>query len=520
MRLSARTCVSLLVLLVAGPLIGFAAQPSGEPAAPPALQVPNEAKTVPAPTPTPDVSLSLSAAIDVALENNPDMRATREALEASEANFDLAHSPYRSLVDLGADASARYMAIHEIAGGVILNPTRSAQEGRPVYDYVGRHGSRHEDHEEVGFNQTISKTFRNATRLDLTTTERLEQDSVRYYDDDEDQDHDLQSSVQVSYTIPLNSRERVRIRTTLDNAELGYEQALNSLYQQREQVIYSVNTNYWNLKYSEQNLAIQKDYLAQAQRTYESFNVKLEYGFASEFEVKQSRVAMRRIESNLVGLRSRLRNDYESFNILLGMPLDYRTELTDELVVPEIERSKEEYVELALDTNLQLKNMRLSIEESENSLALTRLGQQPNISLGTSYMRDDGGDAVANVSFNFSWPFGDGGATAARVRAAESRLQDRRIRLADEERQLRQQVLDLLRQIQTAEEQLIINEENVNLSQEALDIANFRFENGQIEFRDLQDAQIDLADSRVTYTGTVRTLNIAIAALEALIHQY
>ncbi len=520
MSVPTRFCVT--VLLLSGVLMSVCAQPTETEDAPPAnaLDSPEQGSATPVPTPPPDVSLSLMAAIDVALENNPGLLEARQSLDAADANFDLAHSPYRSLVDLGADASARFTGIHEIAGSVVLNPTRSAQEGSPVYDYIGHHGSRHEDHQDVGFNQTISKTFRNATRLQLTTTERLQQDSIRYYDDDEDKGSDLQSAVQLSYVIPLNSRERLRIDTTLDNAGLSYEQALNSLYQQREQVMYSVNTNYWNLKYSEANLAIQEDYLSQAQRTYESFNVKLEYGFASEFQVKQSRVAMRRIESNLVGLRSNLRNDYESFNILLGLPLDYRVELTDEMKVPEITRSKEEYVNLALDTNLQLKNMRLAIEQAENNLRLTRLGQQPDIRLGTSYMRDDGGDSMANVSFNFSWPFGDGGATTARVRASESRLEEQRIRLKDEERRLRQQVLDLLRQIQTAREQLAINQENVNLSKEALDIANFRFENGQIEFRDLQDAQIDLANSRVAYEGTVRTLNIAVAALEALIHEY
>ncbi len=468
-----------------------------------------------------DIILSLEAAINVALDNNPAIRQARSNLEAAEANFDLSRSPYRTLINLNSVASARFTRVHELAGTTILNPTRSAQEGRPIYDYVGgRHTARTEDHEEIGLSQVFSKTFRNGTRLQFQTDETVVQDSLRFYDDDPDKSSDLQGSAQVTYTIPFNSRARLSISTDLENAELAYQQSLNTFYVQREQLIYQVNVAYWNLQLSEARLDIQRDDLAQKRWTYEYYRIQNEYGFVPDLLVKQSRVVMNEAEASLLELESRVQSDYENFNLLLGLPLDYRVELTDPLTVPELERTPEEYVDRVLQTNLQLKNLRLALDQMENNLAVTRLGQQPDVQLVSSYQHDDGGDSFANLQFLVSWPFGDGGATKARVRASQSNIDEQLVEIWDTERALKQRVLRIMRDIETARRQLKINEERVKLAAEALDTANFQFENGQIDFRDLQDAQADLANSRLVLEMTKYELVVSAAELESLIHEY
>jgi len=474
----------------------------------------------PEPTPPPDLVLSLEDAVGMALQNNPDLRQTRTSLEAADADFDLSRAPYRPLVDLNHTASARFIGVHEIAGRTVFNPTRSAQEGQAVYDRFGSHDYREDDHQQVDFTQNITRTFHNGHRLQFQTTEHLYQDSLAYYDDDPDKGSDLQSNARLSYTIPFNSREKLRIRRDLENADLAHQQAQYALVTEEERLIYQVNVAYWNLKYREEDLAIQKDYLSQARKTYEYYQIHNEYGFTSDFDVKQSRVAMRKIEAGLLAAKSGLEDDYEALNLLLGTPINYRIQLTDPLEVAKGERVAQDYIDLALSTNLNLETIRLSLKQSENSLGITRLGQQPTVELVNSYQRDDGGDNMANFQFQVLWPFGDGGATRARVRASESRIEEQQIRLWEEERALRQEVLQVLRQIETAKEQLKINEENVRLAGEALEIANFQFENGEIGFRDLQDAQIDLANSRFSCAGTIRTLNVSYAALESLIHEH
>ena len=385
------------------------------------------------------LNLSLNEAIEVALQGNPSMRQALENLAVAEGQHDLAQTPYRMTIDFDTEAYSRFVGVHEIGGQTVLNTTRSAQEGQPVYDRIGNLDFRSEDHEQIDLSQRITRTFRNAHTLQFETTENLLQDSLRYYDDDPYKNHDFQNAARVSYTIPFNSRERLSIRTDLQNADLSYTQAMNTLNSRREQVIYQVNTAYWNLKYSEADLAIQRDYLAQSRRTYESFQIQKEYGFVSDFDVKQSRVAMRQIEASLLSRETQIQNEYEDFNLLLGLPINFNIDLTDPLEAPKVERSDEEYIDLALSTNLNLKNLRLSLEQSENSLAVTKLGQQPNVDFVTSYQRDDGGDSVGNFLFQVSWPFGDGGATKARVRVSENRIDGQRIEIWDEERSLRLQ---------------------------------------------------------------------------------
>ncbi len=328
-------------------------------------------------------------------------------------------------------------------------------------------------------------------------------------------------NLNVNYSLPLNSRPREQNRTQLENSRISALQADYSLYSQGKTTEDIVISRYWNIKQLEERLVIQRERLLQSRRV--AFIIETQYEFENESRqnVGQAQTDVLNNEANLIDLEGNLKNSTESFNIFLGIPVDTNLVLTDVLDVAPLPMSGKDYVALVTETNVDLKSQRLTIRRTENSLRVARLGQQPDLLLSTFANQDDEGGQNLGAGLIFSWPFGDGGATRARVRSLTHSLEQAKIRLWDAERQLVQQTYSDLRELQLQEQRIEILGRNVQQSEINLEngLLNFQ-EFGRISFRDLQDLQIDLADSRSFLVQAKVLYNVAKSSLLSKVHDY
>ena len=168
---------------------------------------------------------------------------------------------------------------------------------------------------------------------------------------------------------------------------------------------------------------------------------------------------------------------------------------------------------MVLAHSVELRNLRLTIEQSENALKLEGMGQNPDISLNSSYSHDDDGSSDTSVFLSFSWPVGDGGLTNARVRAARAALERNRILLWNTERRLIREVYQEIRDIELQTLQIKSFQTNRERASRNLEVAQLQYENGDITFRrlldnqgDLQNAEQSLVRAKVLYNSSVSSL--------------
>jgi len=460
------------------------------------------------------LTLTLDEAIQIAMEQNPNVRISKSQVRQGFANLDLVNSSYNTTVDISARAQER---LRRLTGG-------SGFRIDPDQGLIQETTTQRENGELFTFGPVLSRTFRNGSTLEIAPTIEYEHRSDASFDagqNGDGQNEEDRYNIGASFNIPLNSRPREQINTDIENARLGLVSDDYSLTIQKSQIEQQVINLYWNLKQLEEQIDIQNERILQARRVEFIIQTQFEFENASEVQVGQAQIDVLNNEADMINLEGQLRNAQEQFNIVLGTPVETQLDLSEELRVKPLPISASEYVEMVSRTNLTLKNLRLSIQQSENNLRVARLGQQPSLSLNTSYSRTDEGVEDILGAFVFNWPMFDGGATRARVRALEEQIEQQRINLWNQERSLVQDTYSDLRELQLQQQRVNILRQNVDQAYVNLQNDLFIFtETGRISFRDMQDSQIELAQSRLSLTGAIVTYNLARSSLLQKVHDY
>ncbi len=460
-----------------------------------------------------ELELSLDEAIEIAMQKNPQVRSSGHSLKQSLANLDLTESDYRNQYDLQSRFSE---TLRTRKSGFRIDPDRGL---------VSENFKHTENNELFTIGPVYTRTFRNASNLSISPQFQFEHDSEGAFDQSASNPDGFRSedrySIDLQYDYPLNSRPREEIRRQIENSKLSAIQSDYDLYLTRRQITEVVINNYWNIKRLFEEVEVQKERLLQSRRVEFIRKTQYKYENASLVDVGEAEVDVQNNEANLISIEGNVRNSIENFNIVLGIPIETQLALTDELKVEPLPLPAEQYVSLVTSTNLELKDLRLSIQQAENNLRVARLGQQPNLTLSTFFNRNDEARQDLGGALVFSWPFGDGGATKARVRAQEQSLERLRINLWDRERQLIQEVYGDLRDLQLEVQRIEILKRNVDQAYVNLDNALFNFQqSGRISFRNLQDFQVELARARSELIRAMATYNMAKSALLLKVHDY
>lgn len=465
--------------------------------------------------PGPTMELGLEDAIEVAMDLNPNIRSSERGLEASVADLDLVESAYRGNANL------------DLTGEETFRRNRGGGQFRfdPQLGLISENEITSDNSELITIGPTYNQRFKNGSTLTFSPEFQYIRSTERGFDrgsgnPDGNRD-DTRSNFNVQYTFPFNSRPREQIRRDIENAQLSTIQSDYDLYQTRKIIAEQVINNYWNILRFQENLDITNERLLQARKIEFTLRVQFENESAALVEVNQAQVDVLNQEATLIEQEGALRSSIENFNLLLGVPVETSLVLRDELEVSALPMPADDYIEMITSTNLDLKSLRLNIQQQENNLRVARLGQQPDINASAFFNRDDEGAENGGLALFFSWPFLDGGSTKARVRALTERLEANRIQLWELERQLVQEAYQDLRNLQLQEQRIEILNRNVRQAEVTLENALIMFrEFGRITFREMQDFQIDVARNRSDLVGAKVSYNIAKSNLLEKVHDY
>ncbi len=458
--------------------------------------------------------LSLQEAIDTAIENNPQMRIARHALQGSLANLDLTESNYRNKFNVDSSLSERIRRVK--AGSFRIDPDKGL-----IQDDIAKY----ENNTLFNIGPRYNRQFKNGSFLEISPSIVYEKDSDALFDRSSNHpggyNYEERYRVNLSYNYPLNSRPREQIRNAIENSKLSTIQSDYSLYMREKSTIQQVINSYWNIQRLLEDIDITREQLLQSKQIEFIVKVQYENESVAQDEVGVAQIQVMNNEATLISTEGNLKNSIESFNMLLGLPIDTQLELKDPFEVTPLPMSADKYVDLVTSTNLELKSLRLSLRQQNNSLRVTRMGQQPDLTLGTTANQDDEGRHNISASLNFSWAFGDGGATRARVRAAEESLERLKINLWDTERQLIQDTYNDLRALQLQTQRIEILKRNVEQATRNMDNGLYNYQNyGQITFRNIQDLQLELARARTNLVNAMITYNINKTNLLQKVHDY
>ena len=284
-------------------------------------------------------------------------------------------------------------------------------------------------------------------------------------------------------------------------------------------VVYNVKQAYYTLLGQQRQLAILQQTLAQREAELQKTQALYDARNVSQIDLKQAQVNRLQAQLDLRKAQGLLEVDREQLSNLMGVPSDsvYEVEEVPDMPAPSLDVAAA--VKTALTNRDDYRQIQLSLQSSDVSLALKKGLATPTVSLstGVSWTQD------WNTSLNkTTWHAGvsvkapviDAGSLGAQVR--EASLQQEKLRV--QQQQLSSTIAtsvksavfilqDLLSRVELARQSL-------DLAQDQYDLAEVQFANGVISNLDVLTASVTLTTARVSMAAAQSSAQLGVLALQ------
>jgi outer membrane protein len=285
-------------------------------------------------------------------------------------------------------------------------------------------------------------------------------------------------------------------------------------------VIYNVKQAYYTLLGQQRQIAIFEQTVAQRRAELEKTQSLFDARRVSQIDMKRAQVNRLQADLDLSKARRLLEIDRELLSNLVGWPADTVYEAADvpDLAAPSLDVG--EAVRTALAARGDFRQLQLSLQSSEVSVALKKALAQPTVSVdtGISYLQD-----WTNGSSNTpSWHAGvtikapviDAGSLGAQVR--EASLQQEKLQVQKDQlgATIATSVKNAVYALQDLLARVELARQSQELAQDQYDLAELQFANGVISHLDVLTASVALTTARVAAAAAQSSAQLGVLALQ------
>lgn len=322
----------------------------------------------------------------------------------------------------------------------------------------------------------------------------------------------------VEASIPLYTGGQ--LENNIKSKEIGVDISDLTLENTKQQIKYDTTKGYYNILQCRNLVGVNQETVDQLQAHLDTVNAKYAAGTVAKSDVLRSQVELADAKQNLVNAENNYDLSISTLNNLIGLPIDTKINIQDELKYIKYDLSLAECMDLAMINRPDGVAAAKSIEQAKASVKAAQAGNLPQLSAYASYTID-GDDAFNNdavekseVGVKASWNLFDNNVTKAQVRQAEAALAkaQEKAQYVNEGIQLEvhQAYLNLL----SAEKNIQTTSVAVNQASEDYTIAQVRYTAGVGTNIDVMDAAVALTTAKTNYVQALYDYNVSKAQLD------
>ncbi len=443
------------------------------------LSLPTEAEKVNVDLEKP---ITLEQALDLSLNNNPDVAEAKLQVERAEAALREARAAWFPTLDLNSD----------------LNYGNSAFLDSPIEQRIDSFAEEIRDSAEEQGVQLSEEEAREQAESGFTTST----DSASF---------NFNNSLTVGFSIYNGGARGAQIETAnkqLRSNKLGLKTAI-------EVVEFETSRDYYGLQNADAQVEIEKASVEDASQTLKDAQLLEKAGLGTRFDVLRAEVelaqAQQRLSTANANQNISRRQLAETINV------SHDTDLSTADKIEEVgiwEFSLEESIVQAFQNRAELEQLLLQkdIADEQRSLALSQV--RPNLSANASYglnndFEDDEIDFNDNyqVGLSLQWRFFDGGAARAAARQSEKDGEIAEVQFTNQRNQIRFAVEQAFFQLESNDNNIGTATKEVELAEESLRLARLRFSAGVGTQTDVIEAQTQLTTARGNLVSSIIQYN-------------
>ena len=291
-------------------------------------------------------------------------------------------------------------------------------------------------------------------------------------------------------------------------ATLRYELAQTNYESQRQTILSSVASSFYNLLTSTKNLTVLEDNVSLTRQQYQQARLNYNRGLTSELDMLRAQYAALSAEPQLEKARSQYDSDLAAFQLLLGSQEKYipTGEFSlQQLQLPDVESLIASYLENRLD----VIQKRQSLREAELSKTAQVLSARaPSVSLSESIrMGPSGGGMKGEPSVSGSFSVGvsipvdgyiPGSSKSLSVGKSKDSVEVARINLETTLVQARQDIVNTAKNVQLLWHAVEISKLNETIAERAYQLSQEGYRAGLVSQTDMENSRQQMVSAQLS----------------------
>jgi outer membrane protein TolC len=426
--------------------------------------------------------LTLDDAINVALENSPNIRRSRLNLERSQESLNAQNAALKSRFSLQV-TPFDYYRDRQFNDYFSTWYTSENKQSFATFSVV---------QPIVWTDGTLSLINKFGWQESFTETQDITSTTFN-------------NNLYMSYEQPLFTYNRTRLR--LNELELDLENSALSYAIQQLQITRNVSESFYAVYEQRMRVQIAQDEYESQKNNYELTQNKVDADILSRDELYQAELNMLNSQMNLKNQQVTLQNQLDQFKQLIGMDIFEELELITDVSYNSVDVDLDKAINEGINNRMELRQREIAIENSQFDLIQTSATNEffGNVTLAFGVIGTDENleNIYANptdnqrVSLTFDIPIFDWGQRESLIKASEKNIEVANVNQEDEKNGIVVSIRTVYRNLQNLETQIEISEVSERNAQLSYDINRERYSNGDLTSYDLQQFQQQLSNAKL-----------------------
>jgi outer membrane protein TolC len=266
----------------------------------------------------------------------------------------------------------------------------------------------------------------------------------------------------------------------------------------------NVSKAFYGVLLTQKMLEIMKESLANAEQNLKNVRAYNQQGIVSEFDLLRAEVQVENLKPMVIQLENTLSGTKDGLKIAMGLAQSEDIDVIGDIVYEKANLASEnELVEKAMQKNFDLRTFEVKRQIDKEMIELDKAGYWPTIAAFGSYSFNGQSDNfdfmkynTGIVGVNFSINLFNGLKTNEKVQQSTIASLQSNEQYEQLKEVINSQIKSKLLNIKKVETQIDIHEKTISLAQKAYDIANIKYREGTGTQLDIQNAEVALRQAK------------------------
>jgi len=299
-----------------------------------------------------------------------------------------------------------------------------------------------------------------------------------------------------------------KIESYIEQAQANQAIAMNEVEQKKQEVIYKTTDAYYRVLQAQGMVKVSEQALTQINAHMETSRALLAEGMIAPIDLNRIKSQLSSLEHNLVRAENGLNLAIYNLNSIMGIELETKIELQNNLSYQACEITLLEALEIAKGARPEIKNIVQQKIIMEGMVDIARSNKKPQV-----VMNMETGLSGWQVAIMGEVPIFDGGVNDAKIRQAKINLSQVDQSKKQVEQLIEFEVRSSYLNMKEAEKLIGITEQGITDSKESFRIAQVKYNEGIATNTEVIDAQSALIEAETNHLNALYEYNTSYASL-------